>query len=300
MSRSLESFLEGAIDLHEHLGPSVIPRKLNVYEGALQARAAGMRGILVKDHQFPSMASVEVARCVINDPNFFIGSCLVLNHETGGFNVAAVECAINMGVNMIWMPTISTQNHHDAHERSGLVFPASKKKIPTKPHGYIQLVGEDGNVVPACREVLKTIALDPTVVLGTGHGFWTEIDAIIRAAKEEGIQKIIVNHPTYMIDAPMDVMKRWTETEGVYLEFGVCTCDPEASCCNIEIGKVVEIIKTLGSAKLTLCSDYGQTNNPTPVEGLKHFIGLLREGGISDEDLDIMLKKNPAEIMGLN
>ena len=293
-----DSILTGAIDMHQHLGPSVIPRRMNVLEGAQDARAAGMRGILVKDHQFPTVATVEMVRSILKDDSFFVGSSIVLNHELGGFNPAAVETAINMGVNMVWMPTISCENHHLAHQRSGLVFPASKKRIPQQPRGYVQILDESGRVTQACREVLRTVALDKNVILGGGHGSAKEISAIIKEAQHQGIEKIVVNHPTYMIDASLEEMKSWTR-DGVYLEFGVGTCDPESSCCNMKIQDVAELIGLLGTSHLTLGSDYGQAANPTPVEGLKHFTGLLLDQGISESMLAEMMKTNPAKLLNL-
>jgi len=123
-----DRLLVDAIDMHQHLGPSVIPRALDVLQGAREAEAAGMKGILVKDHQFPSMASVEIVKsCLGESRKIFIGSSLVLNHEVGGLNVAAVETAINMGVNMVWLPTISTENHHVSHEKTRIKISGFKE-----------------------------------------------------------------------------------------------------------------------------------------------------------------------------
>ena len=108
----------------------------------------------------------------------------------------------------------------------------------------------------------------------------------------------MVNHPTYMIDASLEEMKSWTR-DGVYLEFGVGTCDPESSCCNMKIQDVAELIGLLGTSHLTLGSDYGQAANPTPVEGLKHFTGLLLDQGISESMLAEMMKTNPAKLLNL-
>lgn len=294
-----DRLLVDAIDMHQHLGPSVIPRALDILQGAREAEAAGMKGILVKDHQFPSMASVEIAKsCLGEERKIFIGSSLVLNHEVGGLNVAAVETAINMGVNMIWLPTISTENHHVSHEKQGLKFPASKKKIDTLPRGYIDLVDGEGRVTDGLKRVLQVIAKDKNVILGAGHGTASEINAIIREAQLAGIEKIVVNHPTYMIDASLDQMSEWAAS-GVYMEFGACTCDPISSICNVEVDQTVATIRSIGIDHVTLASDYGQISNPHPVEGLKHFAELLLSKGFTVDELEIMMKKNPAKLLGI-
>jgi hypothetical protein len=295
--KGFQDVMLGAVDMHQHLGPSVIPRRLDILDGAKEAIEAGMKGILVKDHQFPSMASVELVRKAVNN-KIFVGSSLVLNHEMGGLNIAAVETAINMGVNMIWMPTISTENHFVSHEKHGLKFPASKKKIDTLKREFIPLINKDGSLTEECHAVLVTIAKDPDVILGAGHGSSDELDVIIREALALGIQKIVVNHPTYMIDASIDRMKGWAE-KGVTLEFGACTCDPISTICNMDIDTTVSNMKAIGIQSITLASDYGQVTNPRPVEGLRHFGNLLLEKGFTRDELEIMMKHNPSKLLGI-
>jgi hypothetical protein len=47
--------LKGAIDVHLHAGPSVFPRLMDAVEAAEAARAAGMRGIVIKHHHTPTV-----------------------------------------------------------------------------------------------------------------------------------------------------------------------------------------------------------------------------------------------------
>lgn len=297
--KALENLLVGAIDMHQHLGPSVIPRLLDAIDGAKEAEAAGMKAIVVKDHQFPSMATAALAKKALgNDSNLLVASSVALNHEMGGLNIAAVETAINMGVKVVWMPTISTENHHVSHERDGLTFPASKKKIETLPRPFIPILNEKGELTEDVEKVLSVIAKDESVILGAGHGNAEEIDQIIKRALALGITRIIVNHPTYMIDASVEKMRAWA-SKGIFLEFGACTCDPISNICNVDINKTVENIRAVGVAHVILSSDYGQVSNPSPVEGLKHFAGLLYEKGFSVEELEQMMKTNPSKLMGI-
>ncbi len=65
----------------------------------------------------------------------------------------------------------------------------------------IYYLDESGKLNPEVLEVLDYLAGHPAVILGTGHGSWDEIDALIRAATERGVRRILVNHPHYMIGA---------------------------------------------------------------------------------------------------
>ncbi len=44
------ALLKGALDLHVHSGPSTMPRQVDHFQATEEAAAAGMRGILFKDH----------------------------------------------------------------------------------------------------------------------------------------------------------------------------------------------------------------------------------------------------------
>jgi len=52
MSDRIGDLLKGAIDLHCHSGPSVMPRSLNHVEAIKEGEAAGLRAILFKDHYY--------------------------------------------------------------------------------------------------------------------------------------------------------------------------------------------------------------------------------------------------------
>lgn len=47
--------LKKSIDVHVHVGPSVFPRLVDSIEAAEAAKAAGMRGFVLKHHHVPTM-----------------------------------------------------------------------------------------------------------------------------------------------------------------------------------------------------------------------------------------------------
>ena len=51
-SEVVDRILVGAIDLHCHSGPSVMPRNINHIEMMHDAAANGLRAVLVKDHYY--------------------------------------------------------------------------------------------------------------------------------------------------------------------------------------------------------------------------------------------------------
>jgi hypothetical protein len=157
--------LSGAIDLHVHCSPDVRPRKMHAVGLAQAARDAGMRALLLKNHQFPTAPLADILRHAVPGIGLFGG--LVLNQAAGGFNIEAVDTALQLGAMQIWMPTRSA-----AHERTLLGYPGEGLRI----HDDL------GHLLPAVREILSLIA-QAGAILGTAHISPAEIVMLVREAR---------------------------------------------------------------------------------------------------------------------
>ena len=60
--------MHGAIDLHCHSGPSVMPRALNHVDAILEAQDAGMHAVLFKDHYYSVTPVVELLKETLAGP----------------------------------------------------------------------------------------------------------------------------------------------------------------------------------------------------------------------------------------
>ena len=168
--------LTGLIDLHIHTAPDVAPRRLDDLQAARDARAAGMRAILIKSHVTCTADRAAIAESAIDGIRVFGG--LALNEPVGGLNPAAVEAALRLGAKAIWMPT-----HDAAHSRQ--VKGGS---------GGIAVLDRDGELVPTVGPILELIR-DANALLCTGHISLAESIALIRLARQMGLRKILVTHP---------------------------------------------------------------------------------------------------------
>ena len=61
LRRDLE-LLQGAVDIHIHHGPDLYPRIQDPIELAQDAKAAGMRAVCLKTHNFPTAPMALLAR----------------------------------------------------------------------------------------------------------------------------------------------------------------------------------------------------------------------------------------------
>ena len=63
---------------------------------------------------------------------------------------------------------------------------------------------------------------------------------------------------------------------------------------------MIQSIRAVGAARCVLATDYGQLHSPAPVEGLRIFVQLCLEQGISEADIRTMVAENPARLLGLD
>jgi predicted TIM-barrel fold metal-dependent hydrolase len=104
-----------------------------------------------------------------------------------------------------------------------------------------------------------------------------------------------MNHPEFIVNASLEDMVNFAN-QGVIIEHSY------ALILSGELKKdyLAEMIRKVGAERTTIGSDLGQKNNPYPVEGLKSCIRDLLELGIKDEEIDLILRKNPAKLIGLD
>ena len=65
--------------------------------------------ISLKNHMVPTMDRAYLVGKIV--PEIAVHGGIVLNDSVGGFNVAAVEVALQLGAREVWMPTKSAHNH---------------------------------------------------------------------------------------------------------------------------------------------------------------------------------------------
>ncbi|MBN1829975.1 MAG: hypothetical protein JW884_12650 [Deltaproteobacteria bacterium] len=295
--KQCEDLVKGLVDAHIHAGPSLMAREIDAWQMACEARQAGYSAIVVKDHHIPSVAAARIIQDHADVRGLKVFGSIVLNSSVGGLNPKAVEAAIGFGAAIVWMPTVSCENHALKHGGRGLKFPslAQKQKVPER---MVQLLDDRGNLAPEAITVLEVMAAYPEVALATGHGNRVEVDAVIRKAASLGIRRIIATHPSYMVDAAMEDLVAWTSL-GAYIEVNAVTSVPSSNFYCIPPPTIAGIIRSLGPEKIIISSDYGQKGNGSPVAGLHAFLALLVNEGIEPAAIERMVRDNPSYLLNL-
>jgi len=287
--------LRGAIDLHTHSAPSVFDRLLDDVALAEQARAAGMRAVLYKAHEQDTTGRAALVRRAVAGVEAFGG--VVLNHAVGGLNPAAVDASIKLGGRMVWMPTMSAQ-HHIGHFGGSHFGSRMKGAPPTAGSARgLTVLDEGGGLRPEVREILGLIA-QAGICLSTGHLALAEIRALVTAARAAGVARILVTHPDLALSGIGEEDQVRLADAGAILEKDVNTLGPPWHSITLEA--LVRTIRAVGPARCVLATDYGQLHSPAPVEGLRIFVQLCLEQGITEAEIRTMIVENPARLLGLD
>jgi hypothetical protein len=288
MNREL---MEGAIDLHLHASPDLHARILDETEIAREARDAGMRGFLSKCHYAVNSDRMYYVSKAVGGIEAFGG--VVLNTPVGGLNPSAVEVAIKFGGKAVWMPSIFS----DAHiQHFGGTYPSLPCPVRMPARG-ISVLDEEGNLLSVVTEILEMIA-EADIILSTSHLSMKEQRKLIQKARRTGVGKILITHPHN--EVPNLTLEEQVELVemGAILEH--CFVPVMPMFANTRIDNIIEVINRVGPENCVMATDFGQTFNPSPAEGLRMFIGSLLNKGISPDAIEIMVKKNPARLLGLD
>jgi imidazolonepropionase-like amidohydrolase len=290
--------VKGAIDLHCHSGPSVLARYLDDLEAMQEAAEAGLKAVLLKDHYYSATPVTHLLNKHFKHLGVLMLSGIPLNNTVGGLNVHAVEHGIKLGARLVWMPTFSSANHIDHHKQDQHFtdkFPQTKKKmldpIP------LTVLDAAGKLKDEVKEILDLIA-EADVVLSAGHLHISEIWPLFEEAHKRGVKRLLVNHPTYVVDASLDDMKELAR-QGVYMEHSMCMWVPGSKFKFYEPQFMREIIEAGTVERTILGSDLGQEGNPRIVDGFRHVIELCLELGYSEEQIRKMTSTNAATLMGI-
>jgi hypothetical protein len=274
--------LKGAIDIHIHQDPDSAPRAIDADDVARQAKAAGMRAVVLKNHWEDTASLAYMVRKMVPGIEVFGG--ITQDLAVGGINIEAVKHMADMKGGygrIVWLPTFDAQNQ-------------------VKDKGPEVKVSENGTLLPSVLALLDYIATRKQLMLETGHVSAAEALMVIREARARGIQHVVATHgmagPTNLSVAQAQEAARM----GAYIEFVYGATLEKGGTLTVE--KYAEWIKAVGPAHCILSSDLGGARpypRPMPAQGMLDFMTKLHALGFSVAEIDQMSKTNPAIVLGL-
>ena len=201
IEKRIDALLVGAIDPHVHTGPSIAARALDHLEYAQQASRAGLAAIVTKDHDYSGVMTAALIAKHYPDLKTKIYSGIALNNVVGGLNPYAVEHTAAMGGKIVWLPTLTAENHFRWEKTSNWVHPASTSKI--RPATPVPVLNSDKTVRDDLKEILDVVAKNNmTLASGHLHGlFLKKLKSVASNVSSSRIPKILLMPPLMMSKA---------------------------------------------------------------------------------------------------
>lgn len=294
LERRVDRLIVGAIDLHCHSGPSVMPRNIDHIEAIREASQAGLRAVLFKDHYYSVTPIAALLQKHYGDLNVTLLSGVPLNNTSGGLNRYAVDHGLKLGARVVWMPTFSAANHI-RHDHRHTALPTSK---PMLPPTMLTVVDDMGRIKDEVKFILDQIA-EHDAVLSAGHLHISEIWPLFEEAVARGVKRRMVQHPTFVIDASLKDIKELA-TGGAFIEHSLCMFVPESRFKIFGPPQLDELVQAGGFEQTILGSDLGQVGNPSPVTGMRSVIRMCIELGYDDAQIRKLIGGNAARLTGID
>ncbi len=288
--------IEGGYDLQVHVAPDVIERRIDDLDLGKEFLSRGLKGFVLKSHYFPTAERAHVVTKAI--PGIKAFGAVTLNHSVGGVNPVAVELAGRSGAKIVWLPTVDAAN--ETAGRAGgtnvkLPFWAQIQRdlsamgISPPP---LTVLDENGQLNEATRRCLELIGRH-NMIMATGHLGRKEIFALVKAAREMKLQRVLVTHaefPSQNLTAEEQVE---LASQGAYIEHCFTTMHTKKAPWEV----VMDSIRKVGAERCVLSTDLGQTINPPVAEGFAMFAQTLLDGGFTVEQIHRMAVTNPGALV---
>ncbi len=273
-----------------------MPRKFDDLELAQRFKARHMAGFVLKSHYICTADRATLVRKIVPDVQAF--GAIVLNNSVGGLNPLAVDIAGRLGTRVVFLPSVD-----NANELENIAGQRDESKLPywmsiAREMRAMGIAGnwlnvtEDGEVRAAARQCLEIVAKHD-MVLATSHIRPAEVLPVVRAARSAGVQRIVITHPEFPTTLLSIAQQQELARMGVYFER--CFTTPFTGKTSWE--QVYANIREVGPSSTILATDLGQMDNPYPDEGQGMFIGRLLDNGFREQDIQLMVRDNPAQLL---
>ncbi len=274
MNEQIEEILRGAYDLHVHAAPDGRQqRRMDALEVARCAYEAEMGGFVLKSHDYNTAPLTYALNQMY--PGLSVFGAIALNRSVGGINPDAVQVAADLGAQVVWMPTFTADFWQRGRGGEG-----------------IRVADDEGNLCDGVHEVLEIIAA-ADMTLASGHISPAEAIALFKAARAQGVQRMITTHPDGV--ATLEEQQKMIAL-GAYPEYTFLACMPSRARRTPQ--QFVETIRSLGVSNCIVTTDFGQWQNPPPAEGMRMAIAALLDAGMTSDEVTTLVKGNTAQLVG--
>lgn len=305
--------LRGAILYHEHYGwergggaSAICQVDYDPVLIAQSAADAGMRAVVLRNLYFNSTGDAHLVQRMVPEIEVYGG--IFLNSDVGGINPAAVDTAMTYAEGARFVCG-ATDNAASGARQAGV----SEDEIYADPVRYVTPFNRDGSIKTEMREILDIIA-KYDVIYETGSLSPENILTMVAAARDAGVKKILVTHPTPWFCGMTVAQMQEAIAMGAFIEFTWMFYTHSMSYMarrygwgrpghlvpNEPVGAAFDQIRALGAEHCVLSTDFGTLELPIGDEGLREFIYCMLDLGMTADEIRVMVRDNLETLLGLD
>jgi predicted metal-dependent phosphotriesterase family hydrolase len=177
---------------------------------------------------------------------------------------------------VVWLPTFDAEYYVTAQGGAGPFVSVMRGGAP----------------VPELAEIFTLVA-ENDLVLAMGHSSPEEVLLLIAEARRRGVEQILVTH--VFSQGPSREQVQQMADAGALLEIDWYA----VHLGNQTVDFYVSAIREIGAEHFVMSSDLGQATSPSHVDGLRAYVTAFRNAGLTGDQIDLMLRRNPARLLGL-
>lgn len=284
------TLLKGVCDIHLHCLPDSRERSVNEYGFMQDALKAGYRAVMFKSNDFSCHDRAYLIRQALPEAECFGSFCMNRVHGDKVNPFAARKAVETSGglCRCIWMPTLDAAYQYRSEGR--------------KEQG-IPVVDDRGRVLPEVVQVME-ICAEADIIFATGHSSPRESLALLRRAREIGLKRVVVTHANSSIWAMTADQIRQCIDLGAFIEYCYLPClwgegtkMPQYQRQSIE---EFTAFARIDPTRSFISTDLGQAVMPHPIEGMRDCLTKLQAQGVPQSDIDLLVRDNPAWLIGLS
>ncbi len=299
----------GAIDIHCHAHAG----QQDALSVAVLASQSGMRGILFKSLGKRGEAPMAALRQLLEELDrwsadahvepisAWAGHALVRNNRPP--DLEKLREHLEAGVTAVWLPIANSANTYSKIGGRPIWWDkTADPKAHTEPLPWDEarrvgfyMLDEGGRLKNEYAEAIRMVAHYGRALF-YGHPTHAELWAVTELVQSLGMERAVIDHPfSPFVDLTAEEMRQ-AAAAGVTLNF---TYDELSPLMGVDPAKMYAAIRAVGVEHFTLSSDCGEPLFPNSVEGMRQISGYMLAFGMTPAELDVLVTRNPAKIVGL-
>lgn len=285
-----DELLRGVCDIHLHCRPDSRERSVDEYGLVRDAMAAGYRAVMFKSNDFSCHDRAYIIRQALPDAECFGSFCMNRVHGDRVNPFAARKAVETSGglCRCIWMPTLDAAYQYSSEG--------------SKDEG-IPVLDSEGSVLAEVIKVME-ICAEADIIFATGHSSPEESITLVSKAKEIGVKRIVVTHANSSIwTMSPDQIRRCMDL-GAFIEYCYLPClwGENTKMPQYKRQSIDEFLSfvRIDPARSFISTDLGQAVMPHPIDGMRDCILKLQASGLSQNSIDMLVRTNPAWLIGLS